>query len=77
MDAKREALEIIRDFAGDRQIKFDTSLGNVTEQTESDILGLVDELETQFGIDLSNEDLVDVDTVGDLCTMVAQARQGD
>jgi|GEM_PF-1989679 len=73
MSPKQEALRVIRDQLGDKSISFNTTMTELSEEFETDIVDLVDTLENEFGVELSEELLVDVETVGELCTMVAKA----
>jgi acyl carrier protein len=73
MNLKQEALKAIRDQVGDRAISFNTTVTELSEQYETDMLDLVDTLETEFGVELSDEYLVDVETIGELCQVVARA----
>ncbi|HLN64769.1 MAG TPA: acyl carrier protein [Symbiobacteriaceae bacterium] len=73
MSPKQEALKVIRDQLGDKSISYNTTITEVSEEFDTDILALVESLESEFGVELSEELLVDVETVGELCTMVAKA----
>lgn len=73
MNPKQEALKAIRDQLGDRAIGFNTTFTELAEEYETDMVDLVDTLENEFGVELSEELLVDVETVGELCSMVAKA----
>ncbi len=73
MNPKQEALKAIRDQLGDRAISFNTTFTELAEEYETDMVDLVDTLENEFGVELSEELLVDVETVGELCSMVAKA----
>lgn len=73
MSPKQEALKVIRDQLGDKSISFNTTITEVSEEFDTDIETLVETLEGEFGVELSEELLVDVETVGELCTMVAKA----
>jgi acyl carrier protein len=78
MNTKQEALRLIREETGDRSITFHTTITALAEDFDTDMVDLVDSLENEFGVELSEELLVDVDTVGELCQMVARAsRDGD
>ncbi|MGE5674785.1 MAG: phosphopantetheine-binding protein [Mycobacterium leprae] len=68
---------MIRDTVGDRSIGFNTTLTELSEEYETDMLDLVDALENEFGVELSEELLVDVETIGELCSVVAQAAKED
>lgn len=73
MSPKQEALKLIRDQLGDKSISFNTTITEIAEEFDTDIEILVENLEEEFGVELSEELLVDVDTIGELCTMVAKA----
>lgn len=73
MSTKQEALKTIRDQIGDRSITFHTTITALSEEFDTDMVDLVDSLENEFGVELSEELLVDVETVGELCQMVARA----
>jgi acyl carrier protein len=73
MTPKQEALKLIRDQLGDKSVSFNTTITAVSEEFDTDIETLVETLESEFGVELSEELLVDVETVGELCTMVAKA----
>lgn len=73
MSPKQEALKVIRDQIGDRSITFNTTLTALSEEFDTDMLELVDSLENEFSVELSEELLVDVETVGELCQVVAHA----
>lgn len=73
MSPKQEALKAIRDQLGDKSIGFNTTLTAISEEFDTDVLALVEGLESEFGVELSEELLVDVETVGELCSMVARA----
>jgi acyl carrier protein len=73
VSSKQEALSVIRNQLGDRSITFHTTITELTETFETDIVELVDTLENEFGVELSDELLIDVETVGELCQIVAKA----
>ncbi len=73
MTPKQEALKAIRDQVGDRSITYNTTVTELSEAYDTDMIDLVDALENEFGVELSEELLVDVETVGELCGMVAKA----
>ncbi|MDB4896380.1 MAG: hypothetical protein JWN15_2642 [Firmicutes bacterium] len=73
MSARQEALKAIRDQIGDRSISYNTTITALSEEYETDMLDLVDTLETEFGVELFEELLDEVETVGELCTVVAKA----
>lgn len=73
MNPKQEALKAIREQIGDRSVSFNTTFTELAEEYDTDILDLVDALESEFGVELSDELLVDVETIGELCSLVAQS----
>lgn len=73
MNLKQEALKVIRDQIGDRSVGYNTTLTALSEEYDTDMETLVDTLETELGVELSEELLVEVETVGELCTLVARA----
>ena len=73
MSPKQEALKVIRDQLGDKSISFNTTMTEISEEFDTDMLALVESLETEFGVELSEELLVEVETVGELCQVVARA----
>ncbi|MFZ5824779.1 MAG: phosphopantetheine-binding protein [Bacillota bacterium] len=73
MNMKQEALKVIRDQIGDRSISFNTTITALSEEFDTNMESLVDTLENEFGVELSEELLVEVDTVGELCGLVARA----
>ena len=73
MNPRQEALKAIRERVGDRSVSFNTTVTELSEAFDTDMLDLVDTLEEEFGVELSEELLVDVETVGELCQMVARA----
>lgn len=73
MSSKSEALKVIRDQIGDRAITFHTTITELNEEYDTDITILVDSLENEFGVELSEDLVVDVETVGELCGLVAKA----
>ena len=73
MNVKQEALKVIRDQIGDRSISFNTTITALSEEFDTNMESLVDTLENEFGVELSEELLVEVDTVGELCGLVARA----
>ena len=75
MNVKQEALKTIRDQLGDRSIGFNTTFTELMEEFETDIVELVDVLENEFGVELSEELLVEVETVGELCGLVAKSEK--
>jgi acyl carrier protein len=77
MNAKQEALKTIREQLGDRSITFNTTITEITEEFDTDMVELVDRLESEFGVELSEELLIDVETIGELCQVVATATEED
>lgn len=75
MNLKQEALKVIRDQIGDRTVGYNTTLTAISEDFDTNVETLVDTLETEFGVELSEELLIEVETVGELCSLVA--RSGD
>lgn len=73
MNPKQDALKTIRDQIGDRSVTFHTTLTGLAEEYDTDLLDLVEALEGEFGVELSEELLVDVETIGELCQVVAEA----
>lgn len=73
MNPKQEALQVIRDQIGDRKVGYSTTLTEISEEYETSIEELVDALENEFGVELSEELLVDVETVGELCQLVTRS----
>lgn len=73
MSSKHDALQRIRDSVGDRSITFNTTITVLSEAFDTEMLDLVDSLESEFGVELSEELLVDVETVGELCQVVSRA----
>ncbi|HEY3364420.1 MAG TPA: phosphopantetheine-binding protein [Symbiobacteriaceae bacterium] len=73
MRPKQEALRVIREQVGDRTLTFNTTITELSEEFDTDILDLVDALENEFGVELSEELLVDVETIGELCQVVVRA----
>lgn len=72
MNLKQEALKVIRDQIGDRTVSYNTTLTALSEEYDTDMESLVDMLQNEFGVELSEELLVDVETVGELCGLVAR-----
>lgn len=64
---------MIREQVGDRTLSFNTTITELSEEYDTDILDLVDALENEFGVELSEELLVEVETIGELCQVVARA----
>jgi len=73
MDVRHEALKLIREQVGDNTIGSSTPLAALAETHETSMEALVEALEAEFGVELSEELLVDVETVGELCSLVARA----
>jgi acyl carrier protein len=73
MNLKQEALKVIREQLGDRSVGYNTTLTALSEEFDVNMESLVDTLENEFGVELSEELLIDVETVGELCTLVARA----
>lgn len=73
MSAKQDALKVIREQVGDRSISFHTTITGMAEEFDTEMLDLVEMLEGEFGVELSEELLIEVETVGELCQMVARA----
>jgi acyl carrier protein len=73
MSSKQDALKAIREQLSDKGITFTTTLTEIAEEYDTDVTILVDTLENEFGVELSEELVIDVETVGELCTMVAKA----
>lgn len=72
MNMKQEALRLIREEIGDSTVTYNTSLSDLSEEYETNIETLVEKLENEFGVELSEEYLIDVETVGELCQLVAR-----
>lgn len=77
MNPKQEALKAIRDHVGDRAVTYNTTFTELAEEYETDMLDLVDTLEGEFGVELSEELLVEIETVGELCSLVAEVNRDD
>ena len=73
MSSKQEALKVIREQLGDKSISFNTTITEISEEFDTDIEQLVETLESEFGVELSEELVVEVETIGELCNMVARA----
>jgi len=72
MNVRHEALRFIREQVGDRGIGYTTSLTALAEEYDTSMESLVETLEAEFGVELSEELLVDVETVGELCSLIAR-----
>ncbi len=72
MNPKQEALKVIREQVGDSSISYNTTITRLTEEHDTDILALAERLERELGIELSEELLVDVETVGELCQLASR-----
>jgi len=73
MNVKQEALRLIREEVGDNTVTYTTSLSDLTEEYETNIETLVEKLENEFGVELSEEYLMEIETVGELCQLVARS----
>ncbi|MBP2017536.1 hypothetical protein J2Z79_000919 [Symbiobacterium terraclitae] len=73
MNLRHEALRFIREQVGDGGIGYATSLTALEEEYDTSMESLVETLEAEFGVELSDELLVDVETVGELCNLIARA----
>lgn len=73
MSLKQEALRVIREELGDNTVTYNTSLTDLVEEYEINVETLVEKLENEFGVELSEEYLVDIETVGELCQLVARS----
>lgn len=73
MSSKQEALKVIRDQIGNGAVSYNTTITALSEEYETDMLDLVDSLENEFGVELYDELLDEVETVGELCQAVAKA----
>lgn len=72
MQPKQEALRFIRELAG-RRVTYDTGLMEVAEQIPGGLEVLVERIQDEFGVELPEELVLEADTVGDLCRLVAHA----
>lgn len=72
MSPKQEALKVIREEIGDNSVTYNTTLTALSEEYDTDMESLVAALENEFGMELSEELLVDIETVGELCQLVAR-----
>lgn len=73
MQPKQEALRSIREHVGNRRAGFDTGLAELAEELDGGLETLVDLLQVEFGVDLPEEEVLEAETVGDLCRQVARA----
>jgi len=73
MSAKQEALKVIREQVGSNAVNYNTTIAALSEEYDTDMLTLVDALENEFGVELYDELLDDVETVGELCQAVVKA----
>lgn len=73
VSTKQEALKVIRDCVGSDAVTYNTTLAELFEEYETDMVNLVDSLESEFGVELYDELLEDVETVGELCQAVVRA----
>ncbi|BDG61350.1 acyl carrier protein [Caldinitratiruptor microaerophilus] len=72
MHPKQEALRFIRELAG-RRVTYDTGLMEVAEEIPGGLEVLVERIQDEFGVELPEELVLEADTVGDLCRLVAHA----
>lgn len=72
MQPKQEALRFIREQVG-RRVTYNTGLAEVAEEIPGGLEVLIDRIQEEFGIELPEEYVLEADTVGDLCLLVAQA----
>lgn len=72
MSSKQEVLRFLRDQTGDRKLSYDATMETLQDRDDIEMLEIIDGLETEFGIELPGEMLVDLDSVGDLCELVVE-----
>lgn len=72
MNPRQEALRFVRELAG-RRITYDTGLMEVAEEIPGGLEVLVERIQDEFGVELPEELVLEADTVGDLCRLVAHA----
>ncbi len=73
MQPKQEALRSIREHAGNRRVTYETGLAELAEELEGGLETLVDLLQDEFNVELMEEEVLEAETVGDLCRQVARA----
>lgn len=76
MQPKQEALRSIREHVGNRRVTYETGLAELAEEVDGGLEALVDMLQEEFGVDLAEEEVLEAETVGDLCRQVARAVGG-
>jgi acyl carrier protein len=77
MNPRQEALKAVREHVGDRSVTYNTTFTELSEEFDTDMEDLVDALQSEFGVELSEELLVDLETVGELCSLVAEVSRDD
>jgi acyl carrier protein len=73
MSIKQEALAAIQEHLGDKSIKYTTTITALGEEFDTDLQTIVELLQPEFEVELDEDLLVDVETVGEVCNLVAKA----
>lgn len=70
MGTRQEALRCIREHVGNRHIGMQTGLAELSLELSGGLEELVDLLQQEFGVELPEEEVLEAETVGDLCRLV-------
>lgn len=73
MSIKQEALAAIQNHLDDKAIKYTTTITALSEEFDTELPNVVELLESEFEVELDEDLLMEIETVGELCSLVVKA----
>jgi acyl carrier protein len=76
MSIKQEALATIQNHLEDKAIKYTTTITALNEEFDTELQTIVEVLESEFEVELDEDLLMEVETIGELCSLVVKTTKG-
>jgi acyl carrier protein len=76
MSIKQEALAAIQNHLEDKAIKYTTTITALNEEFDTELQTIVEVLESEFEVELDEDLLMEVETIGELCSLVVKTTKG-
>lgn len=73
MSIKQEALAAIQNHLDNKAIKYTTTITALSEEFDTELPNVVELLESEFEVELDEDLLMEIETVGELCSLVVKA----
>ncbi|HLO01758.1 MAG TPA: hypothetical protein VK191_01385 [Symbiobacteriaceae bacterium] len=73
MSIKQEALLAIQNHLDDKAVKYTTTITALNEEFDTELQTIVEVLESELEVELDEDLLMEIETIGELCSLVVKA----